>query len=161
MLDASDVEDDYYIMKAPPHPADFLNEVLMPATGRSDGEIARLLGISLPVFYTILTREKPITRATAEMLGRLFHTGVNFWLQMQAEYDRHSAPQIVVDSGSLASEPPARLSMRDADRTMPRLPKPLPSGRCPASDGPFIDFAAETLTAWEVPVPTGDRRGVE
>jgi hypothetical protein len=95
------------------------------------------------------------------MLGRLFHTGVNFWLQMQAEYDRHSAPQIVVDSGSLASEPPARLSMRDADRTMPRLPKPLPSGRCPASDGPFIDFAAETLTAWEVPVPTGDRRGVE
>ena len=29
----------------------------MPATGRSDGEVARLLGISLPVFYTILTRE--------------------------------------------------------------------------------------------------------
>jgi len=148
-------------MKAPPHPADFLNEVLMPATGRSDGEIARLLGISLPVFYTILTREKPITRATAEMLGRLFHTGVNFWLQMQAEYDRHSAPQIVVDGGCLSPEPPARLSMRDGDRQMPRLPKPSGSARGPATEGPFINFAPETLTAWEVPVRPGNRRGVE
>ena len=70
----------------------------MPATGRSDGEIARLLGISLQTFYTILTREKPISRATAEMLGRLFRTGEQFWLQMQAEYDRFIAPQIVVDA---------------------------------------------------------------
>ena len=103
-LDAPDIEDVSVVMNAPPHPADFLNEVLMPATGRSDGEIARLLGISLQVFYTILTRERPISQTTAAMLGRLFNTGEDFWLKMQADYDRFVAPQNVVDSDVVPAE---------------------------------------------------------
>jgi addiction module HigA family antidote len=148
-------------MKAPPHPADFLNEVLMPATGRSDGEIARLLGISLPVFYTILTREKPITRSTAEMLGRLFRTGVNFWLQMQADYDRHAAPQIIVDMAPQPEAPAARLSMREDDRPIRRLPRPVPAVRRPLQDNGGIDFATDRLPAFEALLEGGDRRRVE
>jgi addiction module HigA family antidote len=149
-------------MKAPPHPADFLNEVLMPATGRSDGEIARLLGISVPVFYTILTREKPITRTTAEMLGRLFHTGVNFWLRMQVEYDRNLASQIVVeaevgrpDGGS------AILSMREHDRSMLRLPKPGHASCRVMQDNDGIDFGAETLPVFEGVFQVESRRTAE
>ncbi len=81
----------------------------MPATGRSDGEIARLLGISLPAFYTILTRERPITRSTAEMLGRLFNTGIDFWLQMQAAYDRSIAMDRALDGAPHADERSERL----------------------------------------------------
>jgi addiction module HigA family antidote len=148
-------------MKAPPHPADFLNEVLMPATGRSDGEIARLLGISLPVFYTILTREKPITRATAEMLGRLFHTGVSFWLQMQADYDRHAAPQIVLDAASVPAEPPARLGGREDDRQMRRLQKPSSAGLRDFPQDAAMEFGAESLPAWEAASSAGNGRGID
>lgn len=149
------------LMKAPPHPADFLNEVLMPATGRSDGEIARLLGISLPVFYTILTREKPITRATAEMLGRLFHTGVNFWLQMQADYDRHTAPQIVLDAASVPAEPPGRLAAREDDRQTRRLPKPSSAGLRRLPHDAVMDYGAESLPAWETATPAGNGHGID
>ncbi len=148
-------------MKAPPHPADFLNEVLMPATGRSDGEIARLLGISLPVFYTILTREKPITRTTAEMLGRLFHTGVTFWLQMQADYDRHAAPQIVLDATSAPAEPAARLGWREDDRQVRRMPTPPSAGFRGLQHEAAMEFGAESLPAWEAAAPAGNGRGVD
>jgi plasmid maintenance system antidote protein VapI len=84
-------------MTPPPHPADFLNDILMPATGRSDGEIAHLLGVSPEAFYKLLTREKPITRPTAELLGRFFRTGVDFWLLMQAEFDRYAAMRLVIE----------------------------------------------------------------
>ena len=80
-------------MRVQVHPADFLNEVLMPAMGKSDGDVASLLGMSLPLFYMILTREKPITRSTAAVLGRLFGTGRDFWLEAQTEHDRNTEPQ--------------------------------------------------------------------
>lgn len=95
----------------------------MPATGRSDSEVARLLGISLSSFYTILTREKPISRSTAEMLGRLFHTGENFWLQMQAEYDRAIAPQIVVDAGPRNVDAQPRQALGRSISPMRHLPR--------------------------------------
>ncbi len=133
----------------------------MPATGRSDGEIARLLGISLPVFYTILTREKPITRTTAEMLGRLFHTGVNFWLQMQADYDRHTAPQIVLDAASVPAEPAGRLAGREDERQMRRLPNPSSSDLIGLPHDAAMEFGNESLPAWEAVSPAGNGRGME
>jgi addiction module HigA family antidote len=134
-------------MSAPPHPADFLNEVLMPATGRSDGEVARLLGISLQGFYTILTREKPISATTAAMLGRLFNTGEAFWLKMQAEYDRFTAPQNVIDarvvSADGSSRPSAVGQAVPARRLlMPRQGSFPTSGDLAASELPALDVAS-------------------
>ncbi|WP_284944666.1 helix-turn-helix transcriptional regulator [Acidisoma cladoniae] len=113
-------------MTPPPHPADFLNDILMPATGRSDGEIAHLLGVSPETFYKLLTREKPITRQTAELLGRFFQTGVDFWLQMQAEFDRYMAMQIAIER-ELVSLPSAETWMAEdrlpeADVALERVP---------------------------------------
>ena len=113
-------------MTPPPHPADFLNDILMPATGRSDGEIAHLLGVSQEAFYKLLTREKPITRPTAELLGRFFQTGVDFWLQMQAEFDRHAALRIAIDRESVALAAPVSwledTDTLDADVPLERVP---------------------------------------
>jgi antitoxin HigA-1 len=134
-------------MSAPPHPADFLNEVLMPASGRSDGEIARLLGIPLQAFYTILTREKPISPATAIMLGRLFNTGDEFWLRMQAEYDRFMARQNVVDSRVVPAEAPARASVGQGTPAR-RLPKALPASFPNPADLSVSEFAPRDAASW-------------
>jgi addiction module HigA family antidote len=131
-------------MSAPPHPADFLNEVLMPATGRSDGEVARLLGISLPVFYTILTREKPISPSTAAMLGRLFNTGEEFWLKMQADYDRFVAPQNVVEAGVVPGEPQARPQSLGQQSIARSLPSPIPT----SVDHDVSEFCPPDVAQW-------------
>jgi addiction module HigA family antidote len=148
-VDAPDIEDVSDVMNAPPHPADFLNEVLMPATGRSDGEIARLLGISLQVFYTILTREKPISPTTAAMLGRLFNTGEAFWLKMQAEYDRFVAPQNIVDSDVVPSEAAQARPSSMVPAPGRRLPKPPPGSFPTTADLSATDFPPRAATARE------------
>jgi addiction module HigA family antidote len=136
-------------MNAPPHPADFLNEVLMPATGRSDGEIARLLGISLQVFYTILTREKPISPTTAAMLGRLFNTGEEFWLKMQADYDRFMAPHNVVDANVAPAELATRSMSVGQATPVRRLPKPVPGSFPNTADLAATDFPSRAATIRE------------
>jgi addiction module HigA family antidote len=147
--DGHGLEEILVVMNVPPHPADFLNDVLMPAIGRSDGEIARLLGISLPIFYTILTREKPISPATAGMLGRLFNTGEDFWLKMQAEFDRHMAPQNVVDGGVVPPESRARPSLAGPGMQARHLPRPpivtYPEG---TDGGAPTDFTVEEVVPW-------------
>jgi antitoxin HigA-1 len=148
------IEDVSDVMNAPPHPADFLNEVLMPATGRSDGEVARLLGISLPVFYTILTREKPISPQTAAMLGRLFNTGDAFWLKMQADYDRFVAPQKVVEAGPVTVEGPAAASS-DQSLAPRRLPKPVQESFPDQVGHPVTDFHPRDVVAWAQPIEGG------
>jgi addiction module HigA family antidote len=148
-------------MSAPPHPADFLNDVLMPAIGRSDGEIARLLGISLPTFYTILTREKPISPATAGMLGRLFNTGEDFWLKMQADFDRHMAPQNVVDAGVAPSESRSRPSLTGPGMQSRRLPRPPVVTYANGTDsGTENDFTVEEVVPWGRPSHDSGRSSV-
>ena len=136
-------------MNAPPHPADFLNEVLMPATGRSDGEVARLLGISLPVFYTILTREKPISPVTAAMLGRLFNTGEAFWLKMQADYDQFVAPQNVVESGVVPVEFTERPPSLGQAKPMRQLTRPVSASFTNDPDRSGSEFRPrDVMTPW-------------
>ena len=135
-------------MNAPPHPADFLNEVLMPATGRSDGEVARLLGISLQVFYTILTREKPISHATAIMLGRLFNTGEGFWLKMQAEYDSFAALQNMIDSRVVPPDAPAVASSSGQVKPFRLLPKPAPANFSSPPDLSSDEFPPGDVATW-------------
>ena len=120
----------------------------MPATGRSDGEVARLLGISLPVFYTILTRERPISAATAAMLGRLFNTGDQFWLKMQAEYDRFVAPQNVVESHLPPTDVPARPSSLGQEMQLRNLPKPIPASFPDPADHAVSEFCPPEVAPW-------------
>lgn len=72
--------------RCPSHPGALLAEVI-PATGRSKAEIARLLGISRQHLYDIIGERKPVTPAVAVRLGKLFGDGAGVWLRMQAAYD--------------------------------------------------------------------------
>ena len=71
----------------PAHPGEFLDEIAIPATGRSKTEIAKLLGISRQTLYDLLKKEQGVTPEMALRLGKLFGDGPQIWLRMQLEHD--------------------------------------------------------------------------
>jgi addiction module HigA family antidote len=83
----------------PAHPGELLAEIVIPATGRSKTEIARLLGISRQTLYDILKCRQPVTPEMAVRLGKLFGDGSGTWVRMQAAYDTWHAARCTDVSG--------------------------------------------------------------
>jgi antitoxin HigA-1 len=81
--------------RCPSHPGALLREDVVPATGRTKSEIARLLGISRQHFHDILSERKSVTPAVAVRLGKLFGDGAGVWLRMQAAYDTWHAERAI------------------------------------------------------------------
>lgn len=79
----------------PAHPGELLAEIVIPATGKSKTEIARLIGVSRQTLYDILNKKQPVTPAMAVRLGKLFGDGAAVWLRMQAAYDLWHAERAV------------------------------------------------------------------
>jgi addiction module HigA family antidote len=71
----------------PAHPGELLREVVIPATGKTKTEIARLLGVSRQTLYDILSERQPVTPTMAVRLGKLLGDGPGVWLRMQGELD--------------------------------------------------------------------------
>jgi len=61
--------------RCPTHPGALLREDVIPATGKTKAEIARLLGISRQHLYDVLRERKPVSPAVAVRLGKLFGDG--------------------------------------------------------------------------------------
>lgn len=78
----------------PSHPGAVLEDII-PATGRSKTEIARLLGISRQHLYDIMTERKPVSPEVAVRLGKLFGDGPGIWIRMQAAHDTWHAERKV------------------------------------------------------------------
>jgi len=74
------------VERCPSHPGALLDDII-PATGKSKVEIARLLGISRQHLYDIIRERKPVSPAVAARLGKMFGDGAAIWLRMQAAYD--------------------------------------------------------------------------
>jgi antitoxin HigA-1 len=83
----------------PAHPGELLAEIVIPATGKSKSEIARLLGVSRQTLYDILNRKQAVTPAIALRLGKLFGDGAGAWLRMQNAYDLWHLEQEIDVSG--------------------------------------------------------------
>ena len=81
--------------RCPTHPGRLLRDTVIPATGRSKTEIARLLGISRQHLYDILRESKPVSPAVAVRLGKLFGNGAGLWIRMQAAHDTWCAEREV------------------------------------------------------------------
>jgi len=82
------------LQRCPSHPGAVLDDII-PATGKSKAEIARLLGISRQHLYDILRERKPVSPDVAARLGKLFGDGPAIWLRMQAAYDAWHAEREV------------------------------------------------------------------
>ena len=81
--------------RVPTHPGFLLADTVIPATGKTKTEIARLLGISRQQLYAILDEKAPVSPAVAVKLGKLFGNGPGLWIRMQAAYDVWQAEQTV------------------------------------------------------------------
>jgi len=78
----------------PSHPGALLDDIL-PDTGKTKTEIARLLGISRQHLYDIMAERKPVSPEVAVRLGKLFGDGPGVWVRMQAAYDTWHAERAV------------------------------------------------------------------
>jgi antitoxin HigA-1 len=70
-----------------PHPGAILRRVVLPALDRPMTEIARALGISRQLLYSIVNEKAPVTPEVAVRLGKLCGNGPRLWVNMQAAYD--------------------------------------------------------------------------
>jgi addiction module HigA family antidote len=81
--------------RCPSHPGALLREVVIPATGKTKTEIARLLGISRQHLHDVLEEKKPISPEVAVRVGKLFGGGAGAWVRMQGAYDTWQAERKV------------------------------------------------------------------
>ncbi len=79
----------------PNHPGEVLDEIILPATGKTKTEIARLLHLSRQTLYDILAKRQPVTPVVAARLGKLFGNGAGFWIRLQGTYDTWHAERDV------------------------------------------------------------------
>ncbi len=79
----------------PTHPGTMLAEIVIPGTGKSKAEIARLLGVSRQTLYDILGAKQPVTPQIAVRLGKLFGNGPGLWVRMQVAHDLWKAQRDV------------------------------------------------------------------
>lgn len=85
--------------RPPTPPGKLLAGTVLPATGKSKAEFARLLGVSRQTLYDILACKQPITPAMAVRLGKLCGNGPRLWLNMQSAHDLWMAERKVDVSG--------------------------------------------------------------
>ena len=71
----------------PVHPGGLLRRVVLPDLDRPMTEIARSLGISRQLLYSIVNEKAPVTPEVAVRLGKLVGNGPRLWVNMQAAYD--------------------------------------------------------------------------
>lgn len=79
----------------PAHPGQLLAEVVIPASGRSKTEFARLVGLSRQTLYAILDGRQAVTPEVAVRLGKLCGNGPALWLRMQQARDVWRAERTV------------------------------------------------------------------
>ncbi len=79
----------------PMHPGELLREDVLPATGKTKVEIARMLGISRQHLYDILKEAKPVSPEVAVRLGKLFGNGPALWSRLQTTFDVWHASRAV------------------------------------------------------------------
>ena len=81
--------------RCPSHPGEVLREEIIPATGKSKSEIARMLGISRQHLHDVLAERKPVSPEVAVRLAKLFGNEPLFWIRMQGAYDAWHASRDV------------------------------------------------------------------
>lgn len=85
--------------RCPTHPGELLREDVIPATGKSKAEIARMLGISRQHLHDVLAERKPVSPEVAVRLAKLFGNAPLLWIRMQGAHDAWHAAREVDVSG--------------------------------------------------------------
>jgi addiction module HigA family antidote len=73
--------------RRPTHPGEVLREDVLPETGLTQGEFARLIGVSRRTVNEILQEKRPVTVDMAHRLARVLNTSPDVWLGLQQDVD--------------------------------------------------------------------------
>jgi antitoxin HigA-1 len=73
--------------RRPTHPGEILREDVIPALGITQGEFARIIGVSRRTVNEILQEKRPVTVDTAHRIARALNTSPNIWLRLQQDVD--------------------------------------------------------------------------
>lgn len=93
--------------RPPTHPGAILRRMVLPELDRPMTEIARALGISRQLLYSIVNEKAPITPEVAVRVGKLCGNGARLWVGMQAAYDLWHAEKKIDVSQIPTLAPPA------------------------------------------------------
>jgi addiction module HigA family antidote len=73
--------------RRPTHPGELLRAEILPATGLTQSELARRLGVSRRTLGEIINERRAVTADVAHRLARVFNTSPELWLNMQQAVD--------------------------------------------------------------------------
>lgn len=77
--------------RRPPHPGRMLQSHFLAPSGMTQGELARLLGVSRRRVNELLMGRRGVSADTALRLAGHFGTDPHLWTAWQAAYDLHQA----------------------------------------------------------------------
>jgi len=93
--------------REPSHPGSLLRGIVLPDLERPMTEIARALGVSRQLLYSIINEKAPVTPEVAVRLGKLCGNGPRLWVNMQSAYDLWHAERKVDTSSIPTLAPPS------------------------------------------------------
>jgi addiction module HigA family antidote len=73
--------------RKPTHPGKLIREDLLPETGLSQTQLAKLMGVSRRTVSEIVHERRRITADTAFRLAKVFNSTPDMWLNMQKAVD--------------------------------------------------------------------------
>jgi antitoxin HigA-1 len=81
----------------PIHPGEQLREELMKPLGITAYRLAKDLGVPVTRIQDIVAERRPITGDTALPLARYSNTTLEFWLNMQRDFELETAAEAIGD----------------------------------------------------------------
>ncbi len=73
--------------RRPTHPGALLREIVLPAAGISQTELAHKIGVSRRVISELCQEKRSLSVDMAHRLARVFNTSLESWLNMQIAVD--------------------------------------------------------------------------
>ena len=75
----------------PIHPGEILDEEFLQPMGITKYRLAKTIGVDATRIHSIVLGTRSITAETALLFSRFFGNSVEFWMGLQAQYDRERA----------------------------------------------------------------------
>ena len=75
------------IMHAPLHPGEHVKDILIVGAGLSVTESAKHLGVTRTSLSRLINGHVSISAEMALRLSKLLNTSIEFWMNLQAQYD--------------------------------------------------------------------------
>ena len=84
--------------KLPPiHPGEILDEDFLAPLGITKYRLAKEIGVDATRIHSIVLGKRAITAETALLFSRFFGNSVEFWMGVQAQYDRERAEDAMTE----------------------------------------------------------------